>query len=429
MTAPATPWPSAGAVAARTDSSSIGAVDVVAWLVSVAMLLIYTQPWVMFAPTTDAMADASNSGPLRVMYFAMYAGGLFVLALRPWAVVRGLIAQPFLIALLLVAAASLFWSVTPDQTLRRTVAITLTTLSGVALGARWRWSTLTEILATGFAIITILSFLLGALVPSIGRMTELFPGAWRGVFSEKNGFGGLMAFAFLIFAGAALLKPKRALLWWPMAALALGLLLLSTSKTSLVSLMLGVAALGFVLLVRRGAAMAVVASYFAVIGLVGLGAGIVLAPETFLAILGKDATFTGRTKIWASVLRLIDARPLLGYGYGAVWTDPSGWGPLARIVKETGFTPQHAHNSWLEQWLGLGLVGLCAWILTYLTTLIRTVIAIFRHPGALVAFPFLVVYTVMSLTESIAFTFNDLRWVMFVALSVQLARPRGEEPV
>ena len=36
-------------------------------------------------------------------------------------------------------------------------------------------------------------------------MTELFPGAWRGVFAEKNGFGGLMAFAFLIFAGAALL--------------------------------------------------------------------------------------------------------------------------------------------------------------------------------------------------------------------------------
>ena len=56
-------------------------------------------------------------------------------------------------------------------------------------------------------------------------------------------------------------------------------------------------------------------------------------------------------------------------------------------------------------------------------------IAIFRHPGALVAFPCLVVYTVMNLTESIAFTFNDLRWVMFVALSVQLARPRGEEPV
>ena len=425
MTAPAALWPAAK----PAGEARFGLVDALAWCFSVLMVLIYTQPWVMFAPTTDSMADASNSGPLRVMYFAIYAGGLFVLCLRPWAVVRGLLAQPFLIVLLLVAGASMVWSAAPDQTLRRVVAITLTTLSGVALGARWRWSTLTEILATGFAIIAILSLFLGALAPSIGRMTELFPGAWRGVFAEKNGFGGLMAFAFLLFAGAALLKPKRALLWWPMAGLALLLLLLSTSKTSLVSLMLGVAALGFVLLVRRGGAIAVVAVYLAVIALVGLGAGVILAPDALLAILGKDATFTGRTKIWAAILRLIHERPWLGYGYGAVWTDTTGWGPLAKIVKQAGFTPQHAHNSWLEQWLGMGLIGLWAWILTYLTTLARTVAAIFRHPGALVAFPFLVVYTLMSLTESIAFTFNDMRWVMFVALSVQLARPRGEEPV
>ena len=429
MTAPTTPWPGVGAVTAKPDRSNIGVVDVLAWIISVAMLLAYTQPWVMFAPTTDSVTDASNSGPLRLMYFVVYALGLFVLALRPWAVVRGLIAQPFLIVLLAIAAASLVWSVTPDQTLRRTVAIVLTSLGGVALGARWRWSTLTEIFATGFAIIAVLSLLLGAFVPSVGRMTELFPGAWRGVFSEKNGFGGLMAFAFLIFAGAALLKPSRAALWWPMAGLALALLLLSTSKTSLVALMLGAAGLGFVLLVRRGGMTAVIASYVTVIGVVGLGAGVVLAPDVFLGILGKDATFTGRTKIWASILRLIDARPWLGYGYGAVWTDTSGWGPLARIVKQAGFTPQHAHNSWLEQWLGMGLIGLWAWILTYLTTLGRTIFALFRHPGALVAFPFLVVFTVMSLTESIAFTFNDLRWVMFVALSVQLARPRGEEAV
>ena len=179
----------------------------------------------------------------------------------------------------------------------------------------------------------------------------------------------------------------------------------------------------------RGGAVAVIAAYVAVVGLVALGAGVILAPDAFLALLGKDATFTGRTRIWAAISRLIDERPWLGYGYGAVWTDASGWGPLARIVKQAGFTPQHAHNSWLEQWLGLGLVGLWAWILTWLTTLARTLVAVFRHPGALVAFPFLVVFTVMSLTESIAFTYNDLRWVMFVALSVQLARPRGEEPV
>ena len=44
-----------------------------------------------------------------------------------------------------------------------------------------------------------------------------------------------MAFGFLIFAAAGLLNPRRAALWWPFAALDLGMLLLSTSKTSLVA--------------------------------------------------------------------------------------------------------------------------------------------------------------------------------------------------
>jgi hypothetical protein len=38
-------------------------------------------------------------------------------------------------------------------------------------------------------------------------MTELFPGAWRGLWREKNGLGGNMAFGFCILSAAALLNP------------------------------------------------------------------------------------------------------------------------------------------------------------------------------------------------------------------------------
>jgi O-antigen ligase len=425
VTAPAAAWPSSPARAEPTP----GLAEVLAFAVSVAMVLIYTQPWVFFSAGAEGPVDADNTGPLRIMYLAIYVGGLALLATRPWEVVKGLLAQPFLLVLLAIATASMAWSVTPDQTTRRIVGVVLTTLGGAALGARWRWATLAEALGAGFAILAILSLLLAVAVPDLGRMTTLFPGAWRGLFEEKNGFGGLMAFAFLIFAGAALLVPRRALIWWPLAALALALLLASTSKTSLVSLMLGVGTLGFVLVARRGGALAVIATYLAVVGLGVLIAGVILAPDAFLGLLGKDASLTGRTRIWAAILRLIDQKPWLGYGYGAVWTDTSGWGPLAWIVKQAGFTPQHAHSSWLEQWLGMGLVGLGAWALTWLTTLGRAVLAVFRDPGALLALPFLVVYSVMSLTESIAFTYNDMRWVLFVAISVRLALAvRPSEP-
>ena len=41
-------------------------------------------------------------------------------------------------------------------------------------------------------------------------------------------------------------------------------------------------------------------------------------------LLGKDATLTGRTKIWDAIWRQIQERPWTGYGYSAVWDDKSG---------------------------------------------------------------------------------------------------------
>ena len=400
------------------------AADVAAFGLSVLMLLTYSEAWV--APLIGDSVDAQSSTLVRTLYFPAYAAGLYLIATRPWDNLMGLARQPFLVLLLIIAGASTLWSVAPDQTLRREVALVATTLGAVALAARWRWPTLIEIVATSFAVLVVASLILGVFFPATGRMTDIFPGSWRGPWAEKNTFGGMMAFAFLAFAAAGLFRRQRALLWWGFAALTLLLLLLSTSKTSLVALMLGVAALGFVLLVRRGGAIAVVSTYLAVVGAVGLGAAIVFAPDIFLNLLGKDATLTGRTKIWAAVLRLIHLQPWLGYGYGAVWSDTSSRGPLQWIVKQAGYKPEHAHNGWLEQWLGMGALGLSAWTLCFLSALCQSLWSVFIRRGALFAFPFMVVYGLMILTESIAVAYNDLRWVLFVVVATRLALPERE---
>src|SRR6185295_13406240 len=121
--------------------------------------------------------------------------------------------------------------------------------------------------------------------------------------------------------------------------------------------------------------------------------------------------------------RQIDTRPWTGFGYGAVWDETGAWGPLAWIVKDAGFRPHHAHNAWIEQWLGLGIGGLAAFVGFYLQTMITAIVAVYRHKGAYLALPFLVVYSLMSLTESIAVTYNDFRWVICVAIAVKLAWP------
>ena len=405
----------------RTD-----VVETLAFAASVLIVLIFSQAWVF--PLLGEHGDPSASGLVRALFLPGYACALFLLALQPAPFALALVRQPLLILLMAIVGISLLWSVEPDQTVRRMVALFATTLGGVVLGVRYSWARLAEVIGAALAILAVGSVLMALAVPSIGVMHSLFPGAWRGLWVEKNALGGIMTLGVCVLSAAALLNPTRAKFWWPFAGLALGLILMSTSKTSLVALVLGGGVMAFVWLVRRGPAMSVAATWLAVLAIGALACLAIFASDLVFTLLGKDATLTGRTRIWAAVIHQIRLRPWTGYGYGAVWSETGNWGPLAWIIKEAGFKPEHAHNAWLEQWLGLGVFGLGAFALFYLQTLVTAIIAVFRTAGAYLFAPYLIVYTLISLTESVAVTYNDFRWVIFVAVAVRLALPR-DEPV
>lgn len=412
-----------------TTMAPTRAAPITAWRLVLAgagvfLLLVYSQAWVF--PLMGEQADTSQSGLIRALYLPAYAAGFLLLAVAPGAAFLAVLRQPFLIVLLLLVAASYFWSIAPDQTVRRVFAAYCSALGGVVLASRLKWSELAELAACAMAILAVIALLTALLLPSVGIMQSIFPGAWRGVWSEKNALGGNMALAFAIFGAAAMLNPRRALLWWGFAALALLLTLMSTSKTSLVALVLGLGTLIFVAILRRGPVTRVVMVWLAIVA-AGLGLGVALfAADAVFDLLGKDATLTGRTKIWAAAMIQIEAQPWTGYGYGVVWDDLGPWAPLAAMVRDAGFTPQHAHNSWIEQWLGMGILGLAAFALLYAQTAILTVVALFRDAGAYLAAPFLIVYSLMTITESIAMTYNEFRWVLFVAIAVKLVWPDHE---
>lgn len=388
------------------------------------IFLTYSQFWVF--PLLGDAGNPAASGLVRALYLPAYGAALFLLALSPREGLTALARQPFLVVLLLIAVASSAWSVAPDQTLRRAIALGFTTLGGVMLAARYRWPQLMELLAGSFAFLTVVALLASLAIPSIGVMHELFPGAWRGVWPEKNALGGIMALGFMVLASAAVLNPRRAALWLPFAALALLLVLMSTSKTSLVALLLGAGGIGLVFLVRRHPATGVATIWLGALGVAMVAGVFLFAADVFFDLLGKDATLTGRTKIWDAAMRQIELRPWTGYGYGVIWDVKGPWTPLAWIIKDAGFTPIHAHSAWIEQWLGLGVFGLAAFGLMYLQTLALVAVALFRSLGAYFAVPFLIVYSLMSLTESIAVTFHDFRWVMFVMVATKLVWPDRE---
>ena len=73
----------------------------------------------------------------------------------------------------------------------------------------------------------------------------------------------------------------------------------------------------------------------------------------------EAATLTGRIPIWTNVLSDVSERPLLGYGYGGFWTCQRIW----EYSLSHHWQFNHAHSSYLETLLNVGVLGLALGIL------------------------------------------------------------------
>jgi len=396
--------------------------DVVALIASVGLILTYVGFW--SAPLTDYGARSADF--LRNFYYPAYLLAVVLVCMRPERAIRGMVRSPLLIALLLLTAATYFWSIMPDLTARRIPALLFTTLAGVALASRWSWRSLTEIIAGTLGALAVLSFLLGALLPDFGRMQELFPGAWRGLWLEKNGLGHVMVKTTIFLLAAGVMAPERRKLWFGLAVVSVALVILSTSKTALLVLLLSLSAMGFVAVVKSGPLRAVVATWLAVV--VVIGGALLISAETdvVLGLLGKDATLTGRTEIWSGIMQQMSEHPWRGFGYGAVWDDPGFTGPKAWIGHQAHFIPADAHSGWLEIYIALGLGGVILFALWLVQIWVQSLWAAYTSPGGWVALPMMASFTFTMLSESIAMNWHDLRWVVMVALALKLAL--GDEP-
>ncbi|MFY8143876.1 MAG: polysaccharide biosynthesis protein HfsI [Caulobacter sp.] len=391
-------------------------------------LLLLTGPGTGGASPQSSAAN-SQSAFLRLIFLPVYLVVLLVICARPLRFLAVLTRSWLLLGLLSIAVCSVLWSLQPDVTIRRLVAVVFTTLTGVLLAERFDWPKTLEVLASTYAVVVTLSFVFGLFMPAYGVMSIDFPGAWRGVYGFKNQLGWAMSLATPTFLACALANPQRRRLWLGFAGAALLLIVLSTSKTALVSCLAGLAFMPLIALCRIGPALGTTALLAAVSVIALVGAVYALAPELVFELIGRDATFTGRTLIWDAISRQIEQRPLTGYGYGAVWDDLSGWGPVAWISNDQGFKIFSAHNTVLGVWLELGLIGVTAWLMLLVGAWLKGLSRLATAP-AYFFLPFLAIFTLHSLTESDALIQNDLGWVIFSMTVTKLAmpfRPGGDE--
>ena len=367
----------------------------------------------VFAP------DQTVDGPewLRLVWLPIYAGLAVLLAWRAprlgrvWA--GGLLA----LALVAWAFASQTWSIAPDLSQRRAIALLFTTLFGLLLAARYGWRGLIELLAATYLVLAVGSAVAALATPDFGVHATIHPGAWKGLWYEKNQLGAAMAKGALACLCAAAVEPRRRWLWVPGAAACAGLVLLSTSKTSLLALLLVLGGSGFIAATRRGGAAAVSGAWLAVVA-AGVAAGVfLLAPELVFEALGKDPTLTGRTGIWEALLRRSAERPWEGYGYGAFWKPELG--PAWYVRREVEWEAPTAHNGWLDVLVQLGWIGvaLCA---AHFALAAGAALARWSRPEGGWAVLSLALFALFSISESTILQQNNLNWVMYVATAAKL---------
>ena len=337
-----------------TEQRNHAAMNLFRWLESALFFIVIFQ----FSTALVALLlidpnDIDSTSMLaRNLWYPGYVIILFLTAINLPKIIKHAVFNPVLILCILWCGISYIWSIEPSVTLRRSIALLMTTLFGLVLAARYDWDELIIKLATVFLFIAVLSLFLGLFIPKLGLMQEIHEGAWRGAWLEKNSFGTNMAKALLLMLCAFALRPKQWWLWVPAAILCLGLVLLSTSKAALLAALVAIGGFFVIRVFRRFPGLRIPLMYSVIISISVFSFLIVFMPDMMFELIGKERTLTGRTDIWNALAAAIKEHPVLGYGYGTFWGDPVGPSYWVRFNLEWGVPT--AHNGWIETWLSAG---------------------------------------------------------------------------
>jgi O-antigen ligase len=294
----------------------------------------------------------------------------------------------FLIAFLVLALLSTSWSIEPAITLKQSVLLFLDCAACCAcVMVGWYERRFQEILRSFLTALMIGSLIFCIFWPDLAKeqgTTVSLEGAWHGLTGQKNALGHAASITTLLWLHGLLTKEVK--IWKFALGFSAGIacLILSRSSTAMFCALFSNVLL---LLLLRGPKakrryLVFMVTVFAALILVYSLAALNIVPgldfllQPFIATTGKDATFSGRTHIWAVLREHISHQPLLGSGYGAYW----GVGPLPRspstatMEKYSNYYPSEGHNGYLENLNDLGYIGLMC-LLGFLVVFLRQSLA------------------------------------------------------
>jgi exopolysaccharide production protein ExoQ len=347
-----------------------------------------------------SIQDAGNGTLIVLMQMALI-GLLFII--RPSTFLGTLVKWWPLLLTPVLATASFAWSSVPDVSARYGAQLLFTAFVGVHLARMMTPKRFLTVLLLSVFVFCIMCILNGRIGPSADGWVLI------GLTGSKNQMsyeGQMLLMAGMsAFLMGGISQPVRwiALLSIPMAIYILSITHSVTGLLLAVGGSIALFMLAFAQRVTPGGRLAIGLAMLAVIAPLTM-----LAPELQQAMdhflydtLNKDPTLTGRTILWERADVLISHKPLLGYGYQAIWMgDSFETIGLKRLTGITDGRTFHFHNTFRQIGVDTGFVGMAIFVITLVVVGLRGFWQLLINPTPATSF----FYAIFLLLLSRAFT-------------------------
>ena len=310
---------------------------------------------------TDSRLDDAGAVK-RSAGLLVYALGLLMLLVHRRAVGDFFLNHPRWILIFLVVLTGMLWSIEPAEVLNNTIQLMVGMVLAIAYAA-----TRPPGMPSLRSLCTLLVVTLGLLhlaglvlfVTQVDGPVDFFAGRRRygGAFGNPNTSAGNAVLG--VWAAMTLLSVGRASRpwrWCARGALAVFVFSIAVSGSAS-STVTGAGVAGLVLWLgamrRLNPNQRVIGNLFGVLVAVLAGGALLLGTDSNVAgevagSLGKDATFTGRTQLWAMAREAISQKPLLG------WSLDSHVSVIAKPEFEIPYP--HYHNGYLDLLINGGVL-------------------------------------------------------------------------
>ena len=262
------------------------------------------------------------------------------------------------LANIIVCLMSAAWSVSPAQTLFKSVEL-LTVLAVLCCIYRQEMDKsvftikILDVMMITLVILIAITFVGFFAVPSYFANTGYSASVsylGRRIGEGILGANSSSALAAIVIAWIILLKYKRHIIIYLTLALCLGVMIFAQSRASL-------ALIPIILFLRFFRPNQKYMFLYLIIIVCLIGFAVSKIDVIFAYLLrGQNsheiASFSGREMMWSYAFNYIRERPFLGYGFGA------GGEMVGKILPGLFNGMQHMHNGIIEQLLGTGIVGL-----------------------------------------------------------------------